>query len=352
MSSKPKLRDLARRLELSPTTVSEALRGVPRVSVATRERVRRAAAEMGYVPNGLVGAVMSELRRARADSFRGTLAVLDPDEERRRPAGGNRFHAELVAGAVARAEELGFKVDALQAEMGRLSRERLHEIVQARGVRGVLLLPMLDPDFAGFDFEGLSVVYADYTARRGAPHCVCADHYGGMMLVMERLRALGYRRPGLVIQDVHDRRLSHRWEAGHAMFRAHHGRAAGMRCPPACVLPYVRGPGFDAAYFLDWFAKCDCDVIIAHQPRVRTLMEEAGARVPETHGFCYLNLLNCSSPCAGLDLRPRLLGARGVELLVGLVLRNETGLPARPLTTTMPVDWVDGPTLPERKARR
>lgn len=345
MPRKPNLRDLAKQLAVSPTTVSEALRGLPRVNAATRERVRRAAAEMGYAPNRLVGAVMSELRRARADSFRGTLAALDFDAAARRSEGANSFHAELVAGARRGAEALGFKMDRLGAEAGSMPRERLRKIVKARGVRGVLVLPMMEPDFAGLDFEGAAVIYSDLSSGRGAPHSICADHYGAMMLAMEKVRALGYRRPGLVLQDAHDRRLLHRWEAGHAMFRAHQGRERGMRCPPACVLPYLRGEGFDARRFLEWFAKCGCDVIISHHPRVKTLMEEAGARVPETHGFCALNVINCAYPCAGLDLRPGLLGERAVELLVGQVLRNETGLPERPLTTTMPVDWVDGPTL-------
>lgn len=345
MPGKTNLRDLAERLDLSATTVSEALRGLPRVTAATRERVRRMAEEMGYRPNRLVGAVMSELRRARADAFRGTLAALDLDEAARRSPGANLFHAELLAGATRRAEELGFTVDPLGTRAGKVSKDRLRGIVKARGVRGVLVLPMMDLDFSGLDFEGTALIYADHASGPGAPHSICADHYGAMMLAMEKVRALGYRRPGLVMQDVHDRRLLHRWEAGHAMFRAHQAEASGMRSPPACVLPYVRGTGFDEERFLAWFAKSKCDVIITHHPRVKALMELAGARVPETHGFCCLNVINCAFPCAGLDLRPRLLGERAAELLIGQVLRNEGGAPERPLATTMPVDWVDGPTL-------
>ena len=345
MPRKISLREVAGRLDLSPTTVSEALRGVARVKAATRERVRRAAEEMGYERNRLVGAVMSELRRARAASFCGTLAALDFDEAPRRSAGANLFHAELLTGAKRRAQELGFKVDRLGSDGGRISRERLRKIVEARGVRGVLVLPMMDVDFSELDFPGAAVIYADHAAGRGAPNSICADHYGAIMLAMEKLRELGYRRPGLVIQDVHDRRLLHRWEAGHTMFGAHYGKGLGMRCAPACLLPYVRGAGFDEGRFLKWFETCDCDVIVTHLPRVRILMEKAGARVPETHGFCCLNVINCAYPCAGLDLRPRVLGERAVELLIGQVLRNEAGLPERPLMTTMPADWVDGPTL-------
>jgi LacI family transcriptional regulator len=49
--------------------------------------------------------------------------------------------------------------------------------------------------------------------------------------------------------------------------------------------------------------------------------------------------------CAGLDLQPRLLGERGVELLIAQLQRNERGIPDFPLNTMVPARWVDGPTL-------
>ena len=45
------LKELARRLDLSPTTVSRALNGYPEVSERTRRRVKEAAAAHNYMPN-------------------------------------------------------------------------------------------------------------------------------------------------------------------------------------------------------------------------------------------------------------------------------------------------------------
>lgn len=348
MPGKISIRDLALRLDLSPTTVSEALRGVARVGAATRERVERAASELGYRRNELVGAVMSELRRARADSFRGTLAALDLDAPSRRGAAGNRYHARVLAGATRRAEALGFRMDRIGGAAATLPKARLRRVLDARGVRGVLILPMVGFDPARLDLAGMAAIYADYATGSPAPHSICPDHYRAIMLALERVRALGYRRPGFAIQDAHDARLLHRWEAGHHVFNAHFAQGLGLRRTPPLIYPYVKGPGFDAARFRAWFEKSGCDVVIAHHAEAKRAMEEAGARVPETHGFCCLNVNNCAFPCAGLDLRPELLGERAAELLIGQILRNESGLPERPLTTTMPVDWVDGPTLRAR----
>ena len=73
----PTLRSLARSLELSRTTVSDALRGSPRVNPETIKRVRAAAEAAGYERNPLTGAIMSLLRRSRGQKFRGMLAAIE-----------------------------------------------------------------------------------------------------------------------------------------------------------------------------------------------------------------------------------------------------------------------------------
>lgn len=49
----PRLSDIASRLGLSKAAVSKAMRDSPDISPSTRERVKRAAQEMGYLPNFL-----------------------------------------------------------------------------------------------------------------------------------------------------------------------------------------------------------------------------------------------------------------------------------------------------------
>lgn len=332
------LRDLARRLGLSHTTVGEALRDHPRVNATTRERVKKAAAALGYRRNILAGAVMSEVRRNRVDTFKGTLAVLDLNEEAERPARVTRFYRALTEGARRRAAELDFKTDAICAQSEGLSHARLRGILEARGIRGLLLLPIpQEPELLDFDWSGFSGVYTDYIIRRPGLHCVCPDHYRGMAMALDRLRELGYRRPGLVLQSWHDTRLLHRWEASFLVYQNYHD---DMR-----RLPLLTQHVVTEVAFKKWFRASKCDVVLAHEPEVMRWMEEEGARVPETHGFCCLNLNNTTAPCAGLDLHPGLLGERGMELLIGQLMRNEHGVPARPTTTTIQPDWVDGPTV-------
>jgi len=87
--------DVARLAGVSQPTVSRALRGDPRVVEATRERVREAAAQLGYVSS----------RRGRSLSTRATdqIAVLVTDL-------GNPFYAEAVEHLHGALEEHGQRV--------------------------------------------------------------------------------------------------------------------------------------------------------------------------------------------------------------------------------------------------
>ncbi len=340
----PSLRELARSLGLSHTTVSEALRDSPRVKAATRRRVLRAAQAVGYRANPLAGALMSEMRRARSGTFRGVLALVDVDETELRPVVATRFHHELAAGAAARATELGFQTELFALKRRGVTLERLDGILQSRGIRGILLLPLLATrDLSGLDWSRYAAIYADYVLERPALHTVCSDHYRAMAGLLPRLAERGYRRPGLVLHDEHDRRVLYRWQAAFHTFLEQDGASPA----PALVRPDLRQDEFTA-----WFNRTRPDVVLSHRPEVLDWMEAAGAAVPGTHGFCCLNLLATTRACAGLDLQPALIGARGMELLIGQMLRNEYGLPTVPSTTMIPAAWTDGATLRQPQPAR
>lgn len=333
----PTLRSLARDLGLSRTTVSDALRNSPRVDLQTAARVREAARVAGYRRNPLAGALMSELRRSRGTAFHGVLAAVDFNEPDR-PAHAARYHRALQVGAETRAIELGFKVEKFAVGHAGVSVRRLDAILQARGIHGVILLPAWDePDLSNLDWTRFAGIYTDYIIERPALHSVCPDHYRSLLAALQRLAALGYRRPGLFLQRHADERLQHRWGAAFRAFQL--GRALPKPVPPLLVDEFNEGE------FVHWFRRHQPDVVIGHNTVVIDWMESCGAKLPATHGFVCLNVLMAAYPCAGLDLQPQTLGARAAELIIGQLQRNETGIPEWPSTTTIPARWVDGPTL-------
>jgi LacI family transcriptional regulator len=194
----PTIRSLAKILRLSPATVSDALRGTGRVDPATVKRVQVAAEKSGYKINPLTTALMSNLRRSRATTFRGVISAIDINEGQRFPHGP--FPRQIVAGARQRAHELGFHFEEFLAGPEALSLPRLDSILKSRGIHGVMLLPAWHaPDLSALDWSNYAGVYTDNVIERPRLHTVCTDHYRSMMDLMARLMQRGYRRPGLVL---------------------------------------------------------------------------------------------------------------------------------------------------------
>ena len=336
-ASAPTLRSLAKVLGLSRTTVSDALRGSKRVDPDTVLRVKKAAREAGYRRNPLAGALMSELRRSRGSAFRGVLAAIDFNEPDR-PDDALRYHRELVTGAEERAVELGFKVEKFSVGHAGVSVQRLDSILQSRGINGVILLPAWDePDLSNLDWTQFAGIYTDYIIERPALHSVCPDHYRSLLAALQRLAALGYRKPGLFLKKHQDERLQYRWGAAFRAFQESH--------PDIKAVPPLFADTITPENFTKWFRRHSPDVVVGHSTDAIQWMEDCGAQVPATHGFACLNAHMKTRPCAGLDLQPRTLGARAAELLIAQLQRNETGIPEWPSTTTIPGRWMDGPTL-------
>jgi LacI family transcriptional regulator len=339
-TSRPTIRSLALLLRLSRTTVSEALRDQPRVNRQTRERVQEAAQAAGYRINPLASSILSEIRRTRLSTFHGTLAAVSL-EEPARPRFPGPYWLNLLRGASERAAKLGFRLERFTVGQRGLSVHRLDTILQARGIRGVLIMPEWGrPDFTQLSWTNYTGVYADYLIDLPALHSVCPDHSRAMMTAMARLSELGFRRPGLVLLRQESNRLQHRWLAGFLAYRHVHREIVAV--PPLILADMAREP------FQRWFKKNRPDVVIGHRAEMISWMTECGARVPETHGFCCLNIHLNTDPCAGIDQQPYHVGVQSVELLIAQIRHNAYGIPTLPCNTTVPSKWVDGPTLKAR----
>lgn len=330
------IRSLARDLRLSAATVSDALRGTGRVREETVQAVRKAAQRAGYRVNPLTTALMSDLRRSRATTFRGVIAAVEINEPDRGPHGP--FPRHIVAGARERALALGFAVEEFRVGDGALKLRRLDSMMASRGIHAVLVLPAwYNPDLSSLNWSRYAGVYTDCMIDRPHLHSVCADHYRSMTELLERLRARGYRRPGLVLEAGRDERLQRRHSAAYRAFQESH--------PDVGPVPALYVPRFEEKEFLPWFRTHRPDVVLSHEEVTTEWIESADVRIPGDCGFVSLNLLSCTRPCAGLDLQPQQLGARAVELLVGQLHQKETGSPVWPTSTMMVAKWVEGPTV-------
>ncbi|HVE79690.1 MAG TPA: LacI family DNA-binding transcriptional regulator [Gemmatimonadaceae bacterium] len=188
-------KDVAAKAGVSQPTVSLVLSRNPtaRVASATRERVLRAAAELGYRPN----VVARSLVRRRSYA----LGVVVPDI-------ANQFFADVVSGAERVATEEGYAV--FLSEQRDLPLDRHLESLRARQIDGVILDAAGAGTVPDSSFEGLNVVLIDQPSDRWPG--VASDAEGAGRLAAEHLLSLGHRRIAFIgpAADVHGFRMRER----------------------------------------------------------------------------------------------------------------------------------------------
>jgi len=111
----------------------------------------------------------------------------------------------------------------------------------------------------------------------------------------------------------------------------------------------------DRGEFTRWFKRHRPDVVIASQANpLRGWMAEAKIRVPEDVSLVDLRCYDPQAGITGVHYDFSQTGSVGVELLIGLLHRQERGVPARPQEVLLQGQWAEGSTLgpaPVRKGR-
>ncbi|MEU8663583.1 LacI family DNA-binding transcriptional regulator [Actinoplanes philippinensis] len=181
----PTLDEVAERAGVSRSAASRVLNNAPYVSRPTREAVEKAIKELGYRPN----------RTARALATRQTGIValaLSHDD----PAlFADPFFAQVIVGVSAVLEETDLHLLLCLASSGR-GRSRLTNLLQARGVDGIMLMALHgdDPLTGIVDRAGLPVVHGGRPLHVEPQWYVDSDNLGGARLATEHLLALGRTR--------------------------------------------------------------------------------------------------------------------------------------------------------------
>ncbi len=338
------IRDVAARAKVSIATVSKCLRHRPGISPATRDRVLRIAEQMGYRPHPFVSALMQSRRRKQPSAAqRPTLAYVTafqtPDGWTKTPSPLLRL---LFAGASGGAEARGYKLLPFWLYRDGMSNHRFSEMLRARGVRGVFLTPLprlgmqidLHWDYFAVVAHGLSIAHPVF-------HRTSNDHYQSMMLALRECHRHGYRRPGFVMDGPLCQRLEHRWEAAFQIEREKLGMDAGV--------PSLLYRSWDAGEVYRWIRREKPDVMISlfQEDQLRQLAER-GLRTPAELGAVSLSVHDPQSRITGIHQNAQLIGRVAVDRLIDLVERNETGVPADPITLTIEGKWHPGHTLPFR----
>ena len=327
------LEDVARRCRLSKAAVSLALRNHPRVAEATRTRVARIAAEMGYRVDPLLAAQMSSLRRTGVRTHGATIGYLEYFD--------SEPSALFLRGVRGRCESLGHDCTVIRPDAERLSRARLAGILAHRGVQGVIVGPHRTPGgTVDAPWEAVSAVSVGYSLGSPNLHRAGTDMAGAMELTLTELAARGYRRPGYVSTIVTQQRTRFlplarllAWQRYETENRA---------------VPPIVADAIAQDVFVRWFERHQPDAVISGVPAVRSWLQQLGVQAPRDVGLCNTNIYRGAGEVAGVAEELPTVGAVAVDLLIGQLSHHERGIPAGARLTLIPGRWHEGTTLRPR----
>jgi DNA-binding LacI/PurR family transcriptional regulator len=341
MADKATLQDVADRVGVHRSTVSLALRDHPRISAEVRRKVQAAARRLGYRINPLVSALMKSRRTNRTIRHL-TLAYVTnyPTRFGWKPA--HHARPDYFPGAMERAGDFGYGLeDFWLAEPG-MSPRRFCDILTARGIHG-LIIGRLPPGQTTLDlaWERFSCVALGMTLQSPRLHHVTENHFDTVSQIMQQCLARGYRRIGFVFSEANDSpRVGDRWVAAFLLRQT-------LFLPADRLAPCAQIPASEAD-FTHWFEKNRPDAIITtHATPVLGWLKKLGKKVPEDVGLASLDH-HIDSGCATVHYDPAKIGALAVEMLIGLMHRNETGVPEDQHEILMTGVWHNNRTLPDR----
>lgn len=340
--AKPTLRDIAKALEISPATVSLALRNDSRIASATRERVIATAHRLGYQLNPAIASLMSQVRTRRKITYQETIAWLNFwDDRNAYSRTGVEFQRLMWRGAQQQALELGYKLDSFWMRESHMTNRRVNDIISARGIRGILIPPL--PETAAmpdFDWSAFSAISLSYTLM--SPHFdrVTPNHFHNTKLILDTLRERGYRRPGLMIPRGYDDRTGNRCMA------AYYLREQQLAKKDRVPVHLCNSDRVDEA-IINWLKKYRPDVVIAlgaHKDIRHATALDAAYR--QRLGLVLLSNASSDAGICGINENPGIIGATAVELLALSLQRNQHDVPLHPKLTQIDGTWVEGDTAP------
>jgi LacI family transcriptional regulator len=183
------IKDIAKKVGKSTTTVSRALHDYDDISPETKEKVRQAAAELGYSPSVLA----QRLQKQRTDTIGFILPTYGPRFS-------DPFFSEFLAGIGNKAAQHGFDLLVLTRPPGESEMDSYRSKVRSRLVDGFIIVRtrLNDPRIeflleVGFPF----VSFGRVDGMQDFP-LVDEDGERGMRALVEYLLSLKHRRVSVI----------------------------------------------------------------------------------------------------------------------------------------------------------
>jgi LacI family transcriptional regulator len=339
--------DIARRLKVSKATVSVALRGKPGVSPRLAKKIAETAKKMGYQLNPLLGIHMEQVRGSRPRRFQATIMWINshPTLEATRAIPS---YQDGFAGARRQAEGMGYALGEFWLGAPDMTAPGASRILRARNVAGLIIGPL--PNAGGridLDWEHFPAVALGYSLASPELHRVSNSQRGTMQEAFIQLERIGYARVGAIINEESNERVRRAWSSG--AWDAYHSRPRGQRVEP--LFFHERNNPLTAEKVAGWLRTQGPDGLIMEDyvPEILAGLDLLGLKPGRDIALVSRNVREGEKLLAGINQESAAVGAAAVNFLVGMIQRNERGVPEHPLQLLLNGTWQSGPSVLERR---
>lgn len=343
---RPTLAEVARKAGVHRTTVSLALRGHPRIPKKTRDRIRRIAGEVGYVPNPLLSVLMSARAAGRRPAWKASLLWLT---SHRSEDGWRRGAYSLIfQGAEEKAKELGYSLEPIWVHHPGFQPDKFHRTLRARNIPGVVVAPSQEPriDLTELQWDRISSVAIGYSLQDPDLHRVTTDYFHSISTAYRKAFQAGYRRIGYITHEELDEKVDHLWLSAYLMEQRLHPDAQAV--PPLIL----RNHQATRSAVASWLRKERPDAVISlPQTMLGESISKAKRRVPDDLAWISLGSYDRSGEMAGIFQPYQRVGAVAVEHLVAMINRGERGVPVQSIQILVKGEWINGKTMRSRPVR-
>jgi LacI family transcriptional regulator len=126
------------------------------------------------------------------------------------------------------------------------------------------------------------------------------------------------------------------------MLTAQQALPASRRLPAFTQLDRART---DRDLFHRWFDQHKPDVLLSLYNILFPWLKERSLRVPQDVGIIQLEWRESHADISGMNQHNDAVGEAAVDMVVGQIHRNETGIPAFPRATLIGASWVEGQSV-------
>lgn len=336
------LKDIAKKAGVSHATVSMALRGLPKIPTQTRERIKKIADEMGYVPDPILSRLNAYRTHTIESAPQAAIAWInfwkDPDAMAR-----NNTFQQYLLGAKDMAKLLGYRIEEMTIHKEDMTLERVESILHSRNITGILIPPAENFKDKSIDltWERYSVVKFGYSMSGVKAHLITNTQFETARLVYRKAVEKGFTRIGYHLNSRGSGRTYKNFLAGFLLATHSHPHLQSV----APIIMPAKDESKNHKAFIKWFRKNKPECILTQNERVIDWLSDEGVRVPED-----VSVFHFALPCAGttnfsgVQQNSFNIGQEAVAWLDRLMRIGNAGEPDKPLELLVQGEWIDGDT--------